>query len=425
MDYLRGLLGIATMIGIAFLFSQNRKMIDWKLVGIGVLIQLTFGFLVLHVSHVRDIFDFLSSVFVKVIDFSNQGASFIFGNLSSDQFGFIFAVRILPTIIFFSALTSGLYYLGILQKVVFGIAWVMRRTLRISGAESLSAAGNIFLGQTEAPLLIKHFIKDMNRSQVFCIMVGGMSTLAGGVLASYIGFLGGSDEVKKQMFATHLLAGSMMNAPAAIVMAKMLFPQTESSKIDEELVLSKDKLGVNIIDALAIGASEGIKLAAIIGGMLMAFISIIYLVNFILGEQIGAYLGINDFVNSSTNGTFKEFSLQYILGQMFRPLVFMMGVDWNETLIVGSLLGEKTVINEFLAYKSLSDYSNVISQKSIIIATYALCSFSNFSSIAIQVGGLGSLAPEQRPIISQLGFKAVMGGTLACCMSASIAGMMS
>lgn len=425
MDYFRGLLGVATMIGIAFLFSHDRKKIDWRLVGIGVLLQLAFGFLVLHIPQVRQVFDFLSSVFVKVIDFSNKGAGFIFGNLSSDQFGFIFAVRILPTIIFFSALTSGLYYLGVLQKVVFGIAWVMKRTLRISGAESLSAAGNIFLGQTEAPLLIKHFIKDMNRSQILCIMVGGMATLAGGVLASYIEFLGGSDEARKQMFATHLLAASMMNAPGAIVMAKMLYPQTEKSDIEEQLVLSKDKLGVNLIDALAIGASEGIKLAAIIGGMLMAFISIIYLVNYILGDQLGALLGLNEWVKATTNGTFDQFSLQYILGQICRPIVFMMGVDWNETLIVGSLLGEKTVINEFLAYKSLSGYRELLSEKSIIIATYALCGFSNFSSIAIQVGGLGSLAPDKRSTISQLGLKAVLGGTLACCMSASIAGMMS
>jgi CNT family concentrative nucleoside transporter len=425
MDYLRGLLGIGTMIVIAFLFSHDRKKIDWRLVGIGVLLQLTFGFLVLHIPQVRHVFDFLSSVFVKVIDFSNKGASFIFGNLSSDQFGFIFAVRILPTIIFFSALTSGLYYLGVLQKVVFGIAWVMKRTLRISGAESLSSAGNIFLGQTEAPLLIKHFIKDMNRSQILCVMVGGMATLAGGVLASYIEFLGGADEARKQMFATHLLAASMMNAPGAIVMAKILYPQTEKSEIEERLVLSKEKLGVNLIDALAIGASEGIKLAAIIGGMLMAFISIIYLVNYILGDQLGALLGLNEWVKATTDGTFDQFSLQYILGQIFRPIVFMMGVDWNETLIVGSLLGEKTVINEFLAYKSLSGYREMLSEKSIIIATYALCGFSNFSSIAIQVGGLGSLAPEKRSIISQLGLKAVLGGTLACCMSASIAGMMS
>jgi len=414
------------MIGIAFLFSQDRKKIDWRLVGIAVMIQVTFGFLVLNVPAVKMVFNAISAVFIRIIDFSNEGSSFIFGNLSnSDKFGFIFAVRILPTIIFFSALTSGLYYLGVLQKIVYGIAWVMKRTLRISGAESLSVAGNVFLGQTEAPLLIKHFIRDMNRSQVFTIMVGGMAHLAGGVLASYIEFLGGTDEVRKQMFATHLLAASMMNAPGAILMAKMLVPNTEPSLIDDKIILPKEKLGVNFIDALAIGVGEGIKLAAIIGGMLMAFISMIYLVNYLLGDQFGALLGLNDWVKDTTNGTFDKFSLQYILGQLFRPLAFMMGVEWKDTLVVGSLLGEKTVINEFLAYKSLSEIKETLSDKSLVIATYALGSFSNFSSIAIQVGGLGSLAPEKRSTISQLGLKAVLGGTLACCMSASIAGMMS
>lgn len=427
MDILRGFIGIFSLILIGFLFSSSRKKIDWRLVIIGISAQLIFGFLVLKVDLCYQFFNYLSAGFVTVIGFSEKGAGFIFGRLlDTESFGFIFAVRVLPTIIFFSALTGGLYYLGILQKVVFGIAWVMQKTMRLSGPESLSAAGNIFLGQTEAPLLVKHFISEMNRSQLFCMMVGGMATLAGGVLATYVEFLGGSNIAEKQKFATHLLAASMMNAPAAIVMSKLIIPETENSKLNKTLSINPEKLGSNLIDALAIGAAEGLKLAAIIGGMLMAFISLIYLLNYILTDQIGAHTGLNEWIQSSTSGQFNSFSLQYILGQLFRPIAFLVGVDWKDTLIVGSLLGEKTVINEFIAYKSLADLGgkNILTEKSVIIATYALCGFSNFSSIAIQVGGLGSLAPNQRSNISALGLKAVLAGTLACLSSAAVAGMM-
>lgn len=423
---LHGALGIAALVAIGWLFSTDRKRIDWRLVLTGVLIQMTFGLLVLKVELCYVAFSYASGLFVKVIEFSDKGSAFIFGSLSeSKTFGFIFAVRVLPTIIFFSALTSGLYYLGLLQKVVFGIAWVMKRALRLSGAESLSAAGNIFLGQTEAPLLIRHYLKDMNRSQIFCIMVGGMATLAGGVMASYIGFLGGDDPVARQFFATNLLTASIMNAPGAIVMAKLLVPQNESSHIDSRLKLDSDKIGVNLIDALAIGASDGLKLAAIIAGMLIAFISLIYLVNDVLLNQVGANTGLNGWIAESTGGQFNGFTLQYLLGQLFRPIAWLIGVEWKDTLIVGSLLGEKTVINEFIAYSSMSQLApGTITEKSRIISTYALCGFSNFSSIAIQVGGLGSLEPSKRPMISQLGLRAVMGGTLACLMSAAIAGML-
>lgn len=423
----QGLLGILGLILLAWLSSTDRKRIDWRLVVSGLILQATFGILVLKVSLFYEGFSYISGLFVKVIEFSDRGAAFIFGSLSeSKNFGFIFAVRILPTIIFFSALTSGLYYLGVLQKVVYAIAWVMRRALRLSGAESLSAAGNIFLGQTEAPLLVRHYLKDMNRSQIFCIMVGGMATLAGGVLASYIGFLGGDSPESRQFFATSLLTASIMNAPGAIVMAKMLVPQTEDSRIDSQLKLDSDKIGINLIDALAIGASDGLKLAAIIAGMLIAFISLIYLVNDILQNQIGQATGLNELIFNATDGQFSGFTLQYILGQLFRPVAWLVGVPWNETLLIGSLLGEKTVINEFIAYDSLAKLSpEQISNKSRIIATYALCSFSNFSSIAIQVGGLGSLEPSKRPIISQLGLRAVLAGTLACLMTATLAGMLN
>lgn len=424
MELLRGLVGVVALLAIAFLFSARKKDIDWRLVLTGISVQLVIGLLVLKVGFVQQGFAYLSSAFITVIEFSSKGAQFIFGDLTdANNFGYIFAVRVLPTIIFFSALTSGLYYLGALQKVVFGIAWVMRRALRLSGSESLGVAGNIFLGQTEAPLLVRHYIGGMNRAQLFVLMVGGMATLAGGVLASYIEFLGGTDPVQKSYFATHLLTASIMNAPAAIVFARIIIPEhPDEPPGDEHMTVSSDKLGVNFIDAVAIGAAEGLKLAAIISGMLIAFISLIYLLNYILG-QAGEATGLNAWVVDSTGGKFDGFTLQYIFGQIFSPVAYICGVDWDDALMVGSLLGEKTVINEFIAYKSLSNLpEGVISEKSRIVATYALCGFSNFSSIAIQLGGLGSLAPGQRPVISRLGLRAVLGGTLACLLSAIIAG---
>lgn len=424
MDLLRGIIGVFALLAIAFLFSARKKHIDWRLVFTGVAIQLIIGLLVLEVDFVQRGFGLLSSAFITIIEFSSKGAQFIFGELTDgENFGYIFAVRVLPTIIFFSALTSGLYYLGALQRVVFGIAWLMRRAMRLSGSESLGVAGNIFLGQTEAPLLVRHYIGAMNRAQLFVLMVGGMATLAGGVLASYIEFLGGTDPVQKAYFATHLLTASIMNAPAAIVFARIIIPEhPDEPPGDEHMSVSSDKLGVNIIDAVAIGAADGLKLAAIISGMLIAFISLIYLINYMLGLA-GDATGLNEWVVDSTDGKFKGFTLQYLFGQLFSPIAYLCGVEWKDALVVGSLLGEKTVINEFIAYKSLSDLPpSAISDKSRIIATYALCGFSNFSSIAIQLGGLGSLAPGQRPMISRLGLRAVLGGTLACLLSAVIAG---
>jgi concentrative nucleoside transporter, CNT family len=426
MDIVRGLIGVAFLIFLAYVFSDHRRYINWKVIATGLAIQLTMAILVLKVPFFYDIINWIGGVFVTVINFSNAGAKFIFGDLTNpNQFGFIFAVRVLPTIIFFSALTSGLYYLGILQKVVFFIAYGVKKLLKLTGAESLSAAGNIFLGQTEAPLLIKHYLAKMNRSQLFCIMVGGMATLAGSVLASYIEFLGGSDPVAKKQYALHFLTASLMNAPAAIIMSKMLVPETEQSLIDEKLELSDDKVGRNLIDALSIGAIDGLKLAAIITGMLIAFISVIFLVNYLLTDIIGFYFNLNSWVVEITQGQFKSFNLQFIFGQVFRPIAYIIGVDWKDTLLVGALLGEKTVINEFIAYKTLSDLEvGAISEKSKLISVYALCGFSNFSSIAIQVGGLGSIAPDQRPVLSELGLRAVLGGTLACLLSATLAGML-
>jgi concentrative nucleoside transporter, CNT family len=425
-DYLRAAIGLAFIVGIAFLLSGNRKKIDWRLVGIGLLFQIIIGLGIAKVGFVRYVFEFISDKFVTFLGFAREGSQFVFGSLAlnTSNTGFIFAFQALPTVIFFSAVTAGLYYLGILQKIVFSFAWLMTKAMRLSGSESLSAAANIFMGQTEAPLLVKPFIAKMTKSELFCLMVGGMATLAGSVLATYVGLLGGNSQEEKTLFTTYLLCASIMNAPAAIVLAKIFYPQDEPEKIDRELKVNKEQIGVNLVDALASGASDGLKLALNIGGMLIAFIAIIYAVNWILVDFVGAITGLNDFVKSSTNGAFDGFSLQYILGQVFRVFAFMMGVEWSQTLQVGSLLGQKMVINEFVAYVDLSKMkaAGLLDEKSIRIATYALCGFANFSSIAIQIGGIGGMAPSRQGDLSKLGFKAMLAASLATMMTATIAG---
>lgn len=426
MNYLRAAIGLIFIVAIAYLLSGNRKKIDWRLVGIGILFQLMIGLAIAKVGFVRVVFEFISDKFVTFLGFAREGSSFVFGSLASNtsSTGFIFAFQALPTVIFFSAVTAGLYYLGILQKIVFGFAWLMTKAMRLSGSESLSAAANIFMGQTEAPLLVKPFISKMTNSELFCLMVGGMATLAGSVLATYVGLLGGNSQEEKTLFTTYLLCASIMNAPAAIVLAKIFYPQSEPEKIDSELKVNKEQIGVNLIDALASGAADGLKLALNIGGMLIAFIAIIYAVNWVLVDFVGAITGLNDFVKSSTNGAFDGFSLQYILGQVFRVFAFMMGVDWQQTLGVGSLLGQKMVINEFVAYVDLSKMkeAGILDAKSIRIATYALCGFANFSSIAIQIGGIGGMAPGRQGDLSRMGLKAMLAASLATMMTATISG---
>lgn len=424
MDYFKGLIGILVLLLVAFIFSANKKAVDWRLVGIGVVLQAFFGYMITKVEFVANIFAAVSRGFVKFLSFSEAGATFIFGDLATNSFGFIFAFQVLPTIIFFSTVSAGLYYLGVLQKIVFGIAWVMARTMRLSGAESLSAAGNIFLGQTEAPLLVRPFIPTMSKSELMCLMTGGMATIAGGVLAGYVAFLGGDSLEEQSKFAAYLLGASIMNAPAAIVMSKIMIPEVQKENINNKLEVSQDNMGVNLIDAMSIGASEGLKLALNVGGMLLAFIAVIAALNYILSGLIGEWTGLNALIISSTEGQFSGFSLEYILGQIFRVFAWIIGVQWNETLQVGSLLGQKTVINEFVAYLSLSEMKDAggLSPKSIVIATYALCGFSNFSSIAIQVGGIGSIAPNQQGNLSKLGMQALLAATLACMMTATIAG---
>ena len=433
MDYLRGLIGLVCLVVIAWGLSKNRRKVDFRLVAVGVVFQVVIALLIANVSFVNLAFTYLSSGFVKFLNFGLQGAEFLYGDLAKNSnaaegvnhsLGFLFAFQALPSVIFFSAVSAALYYMGVLQKVVYGFAWVMAKTMKLSGAESLSAAGNVFMGQTEAPLLVKPFIARMTTSELNCLMTGGMATIAGSVLGAYVSFLGGGDPEQQQLFATYLLSASIMNAPAAIVMAKIFLPETEPEKVDTKLVVNKENVGKNLIDAIANGTSDGVKLALNIGAMLLAFIAIVFTINWILVDGIGEWLGLNEFVVRTTNGAFDGFSLQYILGQLFRVFAFIMGVDWAETVNVGSLLGQKFVINEFIAYLNLAEMkqAGMLSDKAIVISTYALCGFANFSSIGIQIGGIGSMAPNRQSDLSSLGIKALMAATLATMMTATIAG---
>jgi CNT family concentrative nucleoside transporter len=432
MDILRGFGGVIFLSAVAYLLSANRKAIRWPTIGVGILLQIIFGLLIFKVDLVHDGFEWVSGKFVAFLDFARQGAMFLFGGLSKDStkdptaghsLGFLFAFQALPTVIFFSAVTTGLYYLGILQKIVWVFAWLMTRTMKLSGSESLSAAANIFMGQTEAPLLVKPFIKSMTNSELFCLMTGGMATIAGSVLAVYVGMLGGADPESRATFATYLLCASIMNAPAAIVMSKLMFPETEFDKIDRSLKVNKELIGSNLVDALASGAADGLKLALNIGGMLLAFIAIILAINWGL-SGLGDMIGVNEAIRVSTDNAYSGLSLEYLLGQVFRFFAFAMGVDWSESLQVGSLLGKKMVLNEFLAYSDLTAFKEggFLSEKSIIISTYALCGFANFSSIAIQIGGIGGMAPSRQTDLSRLGLRAMIAAFLATMMTGTIAG---
>ena len=422
----RGALGMISLIIIAFLFSSNRKAIDWKIVGIGLAFQLLIAIGVLKVDFIKNAFEFIGGLFVSVLDFTRAGSKFLFEGLvvDMDTFGFIFAFQVLPTIIFFSALTSVLFYLGIIQKVVKGMAWLLSKALKISGAESLSVAGNIFLGQTEAPLLIKAYLEKMNKSEMLLVMIGGMATVAGAVLAAYIGFLGGEDEALRLFYAKHLLAASVMAAPGAIVISKILYPQTE--KVNTDVTVSQEKIGSNILDAIANGTTEGLRLAVNVGAMLLVFVAFIAMVNGILG-WVGDVTTFNSWVAGNT--PYESLSLELILGYIFSPLMWLIGVAKEDMALMGQLLGIKLAASEFIGYIQLADLKNIANpthlkyEKSIIMATYMLCGFANFASIGIQIGGIGSLAPGQRKTLSQFGIKALIGGTIASLISATIAGM--
>ncbi|MFC4738820.1 NupC/NupG family nucleoside CNT transporter [Flavobacterium ponti] len=421
----RGILGMLSLLGIAYLFSANKKAINWKTVGLGIAAQLILAIGVLKVPFVKAGFEFVGNLFVLVLDFTRAGSEFLLGGMMNiESFGFIFLFQVLPTIIFFSALTSLLFYLGVIQIIVKGLATVLTKLLSISGAESLSVAGNIFLGQTEAPLMIKAYLEKMNKSEILLVMVGGMATVAGGVLAAYIGFLGGNDPVLRLEFAKHLLAASVMAAPGAIVISKMLYPQTE--EINTNVEVSKEKIGSNILDAISTGTTEGLKLAANVAAMLLVFIAFIAMINYTLG-WIGGWTGLNEVIANNT--PYKAFSLETILGIIFSPLMWLIGVASEDMMLMGQLLGVKLAASEFVGYIQLAELKNMASNihftydKSVIMATYMLCGFANFASIGIQIGGIGSLAPNQRKTLSEFGLKAVIGGSLASLLSATIAGM--
>jgi len=427
---LRGIIGIAVVISIAFLFSEKKSKIPWKIVGIGLLFQIVLAFLILNpfgvsfLEYFRLGFQLLGKIFVAILDFSKAGADFLFGSfLDTEKHGFLFAFQVLPTIIFFSALTSLLFYLGVIQKIVYYFALIMTKVLNLSGAESLSVAGNIFLGQTESPLMIKAYLAKMSRSELLLVMTGGMATLAGGVLAAYIAFLGGDDPIERLIFAKHLLAASFMAAPGAVIISKILIPQTQ--EIDSNVEVSKEKIGSNILDAISNGTVEGLKLAVNVASMLLVFIAFLAMGNFIL-LKIGSFTGLNSLINDFSNGQFSELSLQVILGYIFAPLMWLLGVCSEDITIVGRLIGEKLIMTEFIGYISLGDLKSAGSfsqEKSITMATYMLCGFANFASIGIQIGGIGSLAPSKRKLLSELGMKALLAGTLASLLSATIVGM--
>ena len=405
MDRFIGIIGIIVILGIAYLLSDNKKKINWRLVATGFGLQILFAVLILKVPFGRSIFEGVSSFITKILDFTVEGSTFLFGSLmDQESFGMIFAVNVLPTIIFFSSLMGILYYLGIMQAIVKFIAKGICKLLGTSGAETLSAVGNIFLGQTEAPLLVRPFIKGMTKSELNAIMVGGMATVAGGVMAGYIAM---------GVNAGHLLAASIMAAPAGLVLAKILVPETEEPETKDTTNIEVEKTASNVVEAAANGASDGLMLALNVGAMLLAFVALIALINYLIG-LVGGVVG------------FPELSLNWILGKLFSPLAFVMGVPTSDLSAAGSLLGQKVMINEFVAYSDLSSLisSGALQEKTILIMTYALCGFANISSIAIQIGGIGAMAPEKKGTIAKLGFKALIGGALATCLTATIAGIL-
>lgn len=437
---LRGLLGIVSILGIAWLFSTNRRAIPWRVVAVGMGLQFFAAVLILKVPFVRSGFDAVGTFFVQLLSFTDEGSRLVFGWLmgvpqgavfaAQDGRSFathapIFAISILPSIIFFSALTTLLYRLGLLQVVVKAFAWVMSKTLRLSGPETLSTSANIFLGQTEAPLLIKPYLEKMTRSELLAIMVGGMATIAGGVMAVYVVLLGGDDQAERVRWATHLLTASIIAAPATLVISKMLLPQTEP--VDQAMHLSKERPGENLIDAICLGTTDGLKLAVNVGGMLIVFTALVAMCNWCLSSGPGDWLGLNALIKDWTGGQFDSFSLQFVFGMVGAPIAWLLGVDSGNLLAAGRLLGEKTVLNEFYAYFSMAKMQasgQLVDERTRIIMTYALCGFSNIVSIGIQVGGLGAMAPGKRAELARLGWRALLGGSLACFLIACIAGML-
>ncbi len=423
----RGLFGITMLVALCYGLSNDRKHINWRLVFGGIGLQVVIAFLVMKVEWVEKSFNAVSKLFVRVLQYSNVGSRFIFGDLvDSESIGAQFGFAVLPTIIFFSALTSLLYYLGILQRVVYVFAWIMNKTMRLSGAESMAAAANVFIGQTEAPLLVRPYLERMTKSEIACLMTGGMATIAGSVLGAYIQLLGGNDPVLRVEVGTRLLTASIMAAPAAIVLAKVLFPERE--KVDANLHVSKDSIGVNLFDSITSGTTQGVKLAVNVGAILVVFIAIIAMVNYILTNGLGELLNVNTSIETWTDGAYKGLTLQFIFGILFSPVAFIIGADTGSLLAVGQLLGEKLILNEFFAYHTLGEMienERLVDPKSILLSTFALCGFANMASIGVQIGGIGTLAPGQRDNLANLAVRALIGGTCATLMTATIAGAIS
>ena len=423
---LRGALGVSTIIVIAYLLSNNRKRIDWKTILIGLSSQLIIAVAVLKIEFVRIVFETIGQGFLAIVTYTNEGSRILFGELlDSSKYGEIFVFQVLPVIIFFSALTSVLYYYRIIQKVVSGLAWMLTKFLKISGQESLAVAGNIFLGQTEAPLLVKGYLDKMNKSEYFLLMTGGMATVAGSVLAAYIGFLGGDDPIQRIEVAKNLIIASVMAAPGAIVISKLMFPQTE--EVNKNIEISTDVTGTNLLSAINNGTRDGIKMAVNVGAMLLVFLALIALINGVF-YQIAELFGLNNWIQENT--IYEAFSLELILGYLFAPLMWLIGVAIEDITLMGQLLGVKLAASEFVAYielASLKDIGNVLHlsyQKSVIMATIMLCGFANFASIGIQIGGIGILAPGKSKLLTELGFKAMIAGTLVSLLSATFVGML-
>ncbi|HET6603550.1 MAG TPA: nucleoside transporter C-terminal domain-containing protein [Xanthomonadaceae bacterium] len=418
LDVVFGFLGLAVLLGIAVIFSSDRRAIDWKLVGIGLGLQILFAMFVLLTPWGAAVFGALSKGFVALLSFTQQGAQFIFGDLArTESFGFVFAFQVLPTIIFFASFMAVLYHLGVMQRVVQAMAWVITRLMRVSGAETLSVCANAFIGQTEAPLVVKPYVAAMTRSELLTLMVGGMATIAGGVLAAYVQMLGGSDPEAQQFFAKHLITASIMAAPAALVIAKVLMPETQEPATLGTVKIEVEQTTANVIDAAATGAADGLRLALNVGAMLLAFIALIALVDAPIA-WVGEVTGLNAVIG-------RDLSLATLLGYLLAPIAWVIGVPWSDAITVGGLIGTKVVLNEFVAYVALAEVEAALAPKSVLIATYALCGFANFSSIAIQIGGIGGIAPERRSDLARFGLRAVLGGSLATFMTATIAGVLT
>lgn len=426
-DLVRGVLGLGAIFSFLFFFSSERRNINWRLVGSGFVLQVLTAVLVIKVPLFNRIIGHVSGLFLKLLEFSVEGSTFLFGELPTDpSYGAFFAFRVLPSIAFFSALASLFYYLGILQRIIFVFAWVMQKTMRLSGAESLAAAANVFIGQTEAPLIIRPYLERMTKSEIVCLMTGGMATIAGAVLVAYMNILGGEDEIRKIEIGKHLISASIIAAPGAIICAKMLFP--ESEEVETDLRVGKESIGVNLFDAVANGTTQGLKLAVNVGAIVLVFLALMAFLNYIATEWIGSWSGINGMISDATGGLYENLTLQFIFGVLFSPVAFLIGVDGGSLLAVGQLLGQKMVMNEFVAFQEmrvLVDAGHLTNEKSFVISTFALCGFANFSSMGIQIGGISVLAPGQRENLARMAFRAMIGGTCASLITATLAGILS